>query len=290
MRAALSALEVARPKTLREALRLLGRAAEDGLPLTPLAGGTDLFVYLNAGTLSDTSYMNLWPLRELRGQKKNAKGLRLGALETFTKIRHSAEVRRQFPSVAAAASVVGAWQIQNRATLGGNLANGSPAGDSLPALLALDARIELQSSKGSREVPFEDFYTGYRKTVRTGDELITSIFLPTQPRGTRQHFRKVGTRAAQAISKVVIATSLTLVRGKIVRARVALGSVAATVIRVPDAEDLLLGEKPTLAVAQRAAKILRDSIRPIDDIRSTGAHRLQLAGRLLELAVAEAGR
>src|SRR5262249_48531751 len=160
----------------------------------PLAGGTDLFVYLNAGTLPDRRFLDLWPLRELRGQRESRARMRLGALETFTRIRQSALIRRRYPALAAAAGVVGGAQIQNRATLAGNMANGSPAGDSLPVLLALDADVRLVCERGAREVPFAEFYTGYRATVRRPDELIESIRLPIPGRGTRQHFRKVGTR------------------------------------------------------------------------------------------------
>lgn len=287
MRTAVSALEVLRPKSLSEAVGMLRTAARAGEPLTPVAGGTDLFVYLNAGTLPDRRFLDVWPLRELRGIEAVSGGLRLGAGETMTHLRESGAVRRLFPALAAAAGVVGGWQIQNRATLAGNVANGSPAGDTLPALLALDARVALTGPGGGREVAFGEFYTGYRATVREPDELITSLFLPRPPAGARQHFRKIGTRAAQAISKVVLATVFQKSGGRIRHARIALGSVAPTVIRARVAEELLLGEKPTPAVVAAAVERARSEIAPIDDIRSDARYRRDVAGRILELALAE---
>jgi len=288
VRSALSALDVRRARSLREALGYLADGARSGFAYTPLAGGTDLFVYLNAGTLPDTHFLDLWLLIELRGQRAGREGLRLGALETFSRIRRSPVVRRQYPALAAAAAVIGAVQIQNRATLGGNIGNGSPAGDSLPVLLALDARVRLVGPEGLREVPFREFYTGYRASVRRSDELIESVLLPPPERGARQYFRKVGTRQAQSISKVVLASDILTRRGRIAAARVALGSVAPTVVRAPAAEAVLVGEKPTPAVARAAAARLAEDVHPIDDIRSTAAYRRKVAARLLELAVAEA--
>ncbi|MBI5837472.1 MAG: xanthine dehydrogenase family protein subunit M [Candidatus Eisenbacteria bacterium] len=287
MRSALSKLDVARARNLAEAISWMEMGVRLGRPWTPLAGGTDLFVYLNAGTQPDARFLDLWLLQELRGQRKGREGLRLGALETFTRLRQSPQVRRSYPALAAAASVVGAIQIQNRGTLGGNLANASPAGDSPPVLLALGASVRLAGPRGTRDVPMDGFFTGYRATVREPDELIHSVLLPPPPRGARQFFRKVGTRQAQSISKVVLASEMVLARGRIAGARVALGSVAPTVIRSPGAEEVLTGEKPTPAVAREAARRLAAALRPIDDVRSTAAYRRSVAARLLELAVAE---
>ncbi len=290
MRAALSRLRVVREPNLAMTARALEESAEGPRPLVPMAGGTDLFVYLNAGALPEQDYLDLWHLDELRGVIDTPGGVRIHALETFANLRRDPLVKRRYPALAEASSWVGARQIQNRATIAGNIANGSPAGDSLPVLLALDARIRLVRFSAPRDVGFDTFYTGYRTSVRHPSELIHSILLPWPLPGTRQYFRKVGTRLAQAISKVVIATTITVQKGRVTRARIALGSVAATVVRVPSAEDALLGEKLTPAAASEAARRLRESIHPIDDIRSTAAHRLRVAGRLVELAVADALR
>ncbi len=165
---------------------------------------------------------------------------------------------------------MGGAQIQNRGTLGGNVANASPAGDTLPVLAVAEAVLVLQSAGGIRRVPFHGFYTGYRLSVRRADELITAVEIPEVP--GRQWFRKVGTRAAQAISKVVMAA----VRAP--RPRIALGSVAPTVVRLPLTEAALAAGEPI----EGARRILIDEIRPIDDLRSTADYRRHVSANLLE--------
>src|SRR4051812_45892554 len=176
------------PRSLLDALKML----RDEGPLVPLAGCTDLFVALNFGTLTDTRFLNLWGLPGLRTIERRGDLLTIGALSTYTDLIRSPLVRRRLPMLAAAAREVGGVQIQNRGTLGGNVANASPAGDTLPVLSAIDATIILISAGGSRTVPFNQFYTGYRQTVRRPDELIAGFEIPPI-RGT-QWFRKVGTR------------------------------------------------------------------------------------------------
>jgi xanthine dehydrogenase small subunit len=184
-------------------------------------------------------------------------------------------VQMRLPMLAAAAREVGGAQIQNRGTIGGNVANGSPAGDTLPVLAAADAVVVLQSASGSRRVPFNEFYTGYRQTVRRADELIVGFEIP-RLRG-RQWFRKVGTRAAQAISKIVVAG----IKGDV--PRLALGSVAPTVIRARRTEAALArGES-----IETARQTLLEEISPIDDIRSTAAYRRQVAANLLTAFLAD---
>ena len=179
---------VFRPTSLNDALKLL----RDEEALTPMAGCTDLYVALNFGTLKDTRFLNLWGLDALRTIERRDGRLWIGALTTYTDVIRSALVRRQAPMLAAAAREIGGVQIQNRGTIGGNVANASPAGDTLPVLAALDAVVVLRSAQRRRSVPFTDFYTGYRKTVRGYDELIEGFEIPPV-RGT-QWFRKVGTR------------------------------------------------------------------------------------------------
>jgi CO/xanthine dehydrogenase FAD-binding subunit len=238
-------------------------------PLTPMAGCTDLYVGLNFGTLGARRFLNLWGLDALRGIEVRGEVLRIGALSAYSEILRSAHVRRRLPMLAAAAREIGAVQVQNRGTLGGNIANGSPAGDTLPVLAAADALVELRGLDWTRKVPFTAFYTGYRASVRRADELVTAIEVPRVEGG--QWFRKVGTRAAQSISKVVMAG----VRAG--RPRIAFGSVAPTVVRVPRTEDALAAGA-SIAEAQR---ILQEEISPIDDIRSTAAYRREVAARLL---------
>jgi len=280
VRSALSTLEVLRPRTLREALRML---SANGARPTPLAGGTDLFVYLNAGTEQATRFLDLSRLAELRGIRVGAREATLGARTTFWEIRRHAALGARLPSLAAAASEIGAWQIQHRATIGGNIANASPAGDSLPALLAHDARVRVASRGGEREIPFDALYTGYRKLAIAPDELVTAVVIPFPPRGSLPFFRKVGTRRAQSISKVVFCGLLACDRrGRAVHARLAYGSMAPTPARARAAEDVLLaGATPQLAAAAARAALGQD-LTPIDDIRSDRGYRLQVAGNLLE--------
>ncbi|QQR73019.1 MAG: xanthine dehydrogenase family protein subunit M [Holophagales bacterium] len=265
MRTALSSLELSQPESLGEALGMLADAS--AAPLTPLAGCTDVFVALNAGKLAARSFLDLSRLDELRGITTAGDRLVIGALATHGDIERSPEVRRRLPILAQAAGEVGGPQIRNRGTLGGNLATGSPAGDTLPVLAVAEATVVLRSVAGERRVPFADFYTGYRQTALRRDELIVAVEVGPLP--GQGWFRKVGTRAAQAISKVVMAA----VRGD--TCRVAFGSVAATVVRVPRTEAALA---VSLAAAQEA---LRGEITPIDDLRSTAAYRLRVAERLL---------
>lgn len=273
MTLATSTLELRRPRTLDEALRML----RDEGPLTPLAGCTDLYVGLHFGTEPARRFMDLWPLDELRGIEAMDGGLRLGALATWSEVRESWLVRERLPILAAAAGEVGGVQIQNRGTVGGNIANGSPAGDSLPVFAVAEAVVVVRSVDGERRIPFGELYSGYRQTVMRPDELIVAVEVPRVE--GRQWFRKVGTRAAQAISKVVMAA----VRSD--RPRVALGSVAATVVRLPRTEGALAGG----AAIEEARRVLADEIHPIDDIRSTAEYRKRVAANLLGQWWAETG-
>jgi xanthine dehydrogenase small subunit len=275
MKTATSALELRQPRTLDDALAML--AENGGAPIVPIAGCTDVFVALHFGTTPARRFVDLWPLDELRGISTEGDTLRIGALTTYTQLIASAAVRERMPSLVAAAREVGGAQIQSRGTLGGSVANGSPAGDTLPVLAAADATVVLRSLSGERRVPFTGLYSGYRATVVRPDELIAAIEIPRVE--GRQWFRKVGTRAAQAISKVVIAA----VRAP--RPRIALGSVAATVVRLPATEEVL-SAGGSIEDAQWA---LIGEIHPIDDVRSTADYRLRVASNLLKQWWVETG-
>jgi xanthine dehydrogenase small subunit len=277
MRGLISNRTLFQPRSLSDALKML---RDDG-PLVPMAGCTDLYVALNFGTLKDTRFLNLWVLGGLRAIEVRGDLLTIGALVTHADLVRSPLVRRRIPMLAAAAREVGGVQIQNRGTLGGNVANASPAGDTLPVLAAADATVILISAAGTRTVPFNQFYTGYRQTVRRPDELIAGFEIPSI-RGT-QWFRKVGTRAAQAISKIVIAGIRPEPGGEV---RIALGSVAPTVIRATRTE-AALSRGTAIEEAQR---ILLDEIVPIDDIRSTAEYRRRVAANLLARFWADAHR
>ena len=266
MRTAVSFLRLLEPKTLKEALTML----RDEGPLTPLAGGTDIYVNLNFGTAKETRYLNLWNLDSLRRITMRGKILSIGALSTFTDLIRSPLVRRRLPILAEAAREVGGVQIQNRGTIGGNIVNGSPAGDALPVLAVAEASLVLESASGKRRVPFHSFYSGYRESVRQPDELLISVDIA--PISGRQWFRKVGTRAAQAISKIVMAA----VRAE--APRIALGSVAPTVVRIPRTEKHLASGGPI----SEAKRILSREIAPIDDLRSSADYRRRVCENLLE--------
>jgi len=265
------------PRSLREALRMLDAEG----PLMPMAGCTDLYVALNLGELKGSSFLNLWPLEPLRRIAVRDGVLSIGALCTYTDLMRSRVVQRRVPMLVAAAREVGGPQIQNRGTIGGNIANASPAGDTLPVLAAAGATVVLGSVRGPRRVLFTDFYTAYRRTVLRPDELITAVEIPAIE--GRQWFRKVGTRAAQAISKVVMAA---VDAGPGEAPRIAVGSVAPTVVRLPRTEAALASGVP-IADAQR---ILSDEIVPIDDVRSTAEYRRRVAANLLATFWREADR
>jgi len=282
MRTALSTLTVARPRDLAHALALMS-VGDGAVPPTPLAGGTDLLVYLNAGTYTGPGFLDLWGLRELRGVRARKLGMTIGALTTFSEIREHAALRRRFPALTAAAAEVGGRQIQNRATVAGNIANASPAGDSLPALMALDAVVQARSVRGERGIPLGALYRGYRDLALSPDELITAVAIPFAPPRSVQFFRKVGTRRAQSISKVVMAGVLRLGRdGRVDHVRLAWGSVAPVTLLAGRAEEALLGAKPSRATAAQARAALMRDIAPIDDIRSDHDYRLAVAGNVLE--------
>ena len=271
---AVSSLALKRPRSLAHALAMM---RDDG-PLTPLAGCTDVYVNLQFGTARETRYIDIWPLEELRGISADKHTLRIGALNTYSEIIASSLVRKRLPMLVAAAREIGGKQIQNRGTLAGNIANASPAGDSLPVLAAADATIVLAHAGGERRVPFTSFYTGYRKSVLREDELIVAIDIP-RIHG-KQWWRKVGTRRAQAISKVMMAgvrpASRVFGQGK-GEVRLAVGSVAPTVLRLRRTEHALSSG----ASLDDAIHVLSEEITPIDDIRSTGDYRRRVAANLL---------
>lgn len=278
MRGALATLEVVRPRTVADALRAL---AESERP-APLAGGTDLFVSLNAGDWTGRRFLDLTPLRALRGIRESRSHVTIGATTPFWDIRHHAAVRRSFPSLVAAASDTGAWAIQHRATIGGNIANASPAGDSLPVLLAHDAVLRVASVRGERAVPFAGLYRGYKQLALDADELILRVELPKPPPRGFAFYRKVGTRRAQSISKVVFAALVARdARGVITHARLAWGSVAPVTRRSPGAENALLGTRGLPRDRDAALAALDADLAPIDDIRSEAAYRREVARNLL---------
>ncbi len=281
MRGAPGDVELRQPQGLAAVLALL--AAEPGV-WTPLAGGTDVMVQYEAGQLAAKKLLSLARVPELLGVRTTATGIEIGALATYMEIQEHDVVRQEFPSLAAAGAETGGVAIQNRGTLGGNIANASPAADSPPALLTYDAEIELVSTHGTRRVPYATFHLGYKKTAMRPDELIRAVHLPRRAKAAPtlvHHYRKVGTRKAQAISKVVFAATAWR-EGAILRdVRLAFGSVAATTVRARAAEAALEGRALDVKTVSAAIAALGQDVQPIDDIRSTGPFRRQVAAHLL---------
>lgn len=260
-----------RPRDLDEAIAV--RAAHPDWMV--LAGGTDLMVNANHRP-APAGILDLGRLAAISGVRVADGAIEIGAGATWLEIERAASVQRHAAPLAAAAREIGALQIQARATLGGNVATSSPVGDSLPVLLALDAELELASPRGRRRVPYREFCTGYRKTQLAADELIAAAHIPIPGPATRTAWRKVGTRRAQSISKVMGAAAVTLDGDIVVDARIALGAVADRPIRVGAAEAAVRGLRLADA-ADAAAAAVRAAIHPIDDIRSTAVYRLGVA-------------
>jgi CO/xanthine dehydrogenase FAD-binding subunit len=278
MRGYIPGYELRTPQALGETLDLLSREPE---AWKLFAGGTDLMVLLEAGKLAHQKYINIWNLNELRGIEITDEHVVLGALTTYTDVQANQVLRDEFPMLCQAASETGGLAIQNRGTLGGNIVNASPAADSPPALLAYDAEIELISSTGSRWTQYHGFHTGYKQMNIRPDELLSKIRLHRNQKITHQYYRKVGTRKAQAISKVCFAGVAGLNNGSIEDVRIALGSVAPIPLRCVKTEAVLRGKNPDNELANLAVEELSREIVPIDDIRSTGAYRLRVCLNLL---------
>ena len=267
------------PETLSEAYRILGEHRDD---LKVLAGGTDIMVYLNARALTASAFLDLWKLNELRGVRDDGAYLWIGALTTYTQIINSPLVGKHARILIDSARTIGAAQIQNRGTIGGNIVNASPAGDTLPVLAVFEAEIEMGSRRGTRLVPFTRFYTGYRRTVLEPDELVLGVRLPKAATDEKLFFYKVGTRRAQAISKVVMAAKAGLDDRNIRSIQIGVGSVAPTVIRATETESYLTGKSLSPAIIDEAKRTIRQEVQPIDDVRSTEHYRRVVTGNVLE--------
>ena len=265
--------------TLDDALAILASAPGEW---TPFAGGTDLMVLLEAGTLPARRFVDLWNIDELRRIERSSDGVAIGSLATYTDLLQSPVLAAEFPLVCAAARETGAVAIQNRGTVGGNIANASPAADLPPALLVYDAELELASVRGRRRVRYDGFHTAYKQMDLAPDELIVSVHLPKSTTFSKQAYRKVGTRRAQAISKICFAAAAFSNADGVGDIRIALGSVAPTVVRARAAEAILRGRAPDAQTIAAAREALRSDLSPIDDIRSTAEYRLKVAGNLLE--------
>ena len=292
MRGNADAHELIAPGSLAGVLELIAGAPGEW---TPIAGGTEIMVAHAAGRLREKKLVSLWGLGELRFIEVSGDSIAIGAGTTFRDLRSNGAVQIDAPLLAKAATWIGSIANQSRATIGGNLVNGSPAADSSPALLVYDAEVELISIRGKRRIPYSSFHTGYKRNAMAADELLYAVHVPLRFERHKQYLRKVGTRRAMANSKVALAGTA-LLEGEAVREiRIAAASLAPFPTRLYQTEGTLQG-RPLGSIAIREAQdALLEEAKPIDDIRSTAAYRSRVAANLLgeflnELLAAEAHR
>lgn len=277
MKGNIPAFQCEAPRTLRDALELIREPSNDW---TPLAGGTDLMVLMESGKLPEGSYLSLWAIEELKQIEVTDAFVTLGALTTYTSIARDPVIQKEFPNLVDAALETGAVAIQNRGTLGGNIINASPAADSPPALLVYGAEVELSSAEGSKWVAYDGFHLDYKKTQRGANQLLTRIRLPRLKTG-KHFYRKVGTRKAQAISKICLAAFAKTTGNKIDEISVALASVAPIPFKCVQTAEFLKGKELSEDVVRQAKEQLANEIKPIDDIRSTRDYRTRVAQNVL---------
>ncbi len=264
-----------RPQRLEEAV---GALADGGY--TVLAGGTD-FYPARVGRALDDQVLDITALEDLRGIADLGDSYRIGALATWSDVI-AAQLPAMFDGLKLAAREVGGIQIQNAGTLCGNLCNASPAADGVPPLLTLAAEVELQSQAGSRRLPLADFVLGNRRTARRSDELVTAVYLPKSAENACSDFVKLGARKYLVISIVMVASLLERdAAGRITVARLAVGSCAAQAQRLPALEEALLGKPLDGALPDIVDATHLTSLSPIDDVRGSGAYRMEAAAELL---------
>jgi CO/xanthine dehydrogenase FAD-binding subunit len=267
------------PGSLSAVLELMAR--EPGA-WTPIAGGTELMVAFSAGRLTQPKLVSLWGISELRFIDTNPDSIVIGAGTTFFELRNHKVLSAELPLIAKASAWIGSIANQTRATIGGNLVNGSPAADSSPALLVYDAEIELVSVRGSRRIPYAEFHTGYKSNIMSADELLYAVHLPRRFQRHHTYLRKVGTRRAMAISKVALAATALIENNIVSEIRLAAASLAPYPARLFKTEAAIQGRPLTPETLLAARRELLAEAKPIDDIRSTANYRRQVAANLLD--------
>ena len=273
------------PKTLPEALGLL---SETGGNVRPFAGGTNLIPDLRGGREQARKFVSLAGLDDLRFTRFANGHVEIGSLTTVSDLHRSHEVLRNAPALHASAKAFAGHMVRCAATIAGNICYGSPSADLLPPLLSLDANVTLASAAGLRILPLSRFNLGYKQTALKPGELMTQISWPQPARGTVQLFYKLGLRKGDAISVISAAVSLTLKQMVCTHARIALGSVAATVVRAERAEALLLGRELNEKLIGEAAELAADASAPIDDLRASKEYRLHTARVLVRRLLRQA--
>jgi CO/xanthine dehydrogenase FAD-binding subunit len=270
--------ELIAPGNLDAVLRLLH---DEPGEWAPIAGGTEIMVLYGAGKLTTRKFVSI-ALAELREIREDESSISIGGGCSFTQIRRHAGIQKHFPLLAQCASWTGGIANQNRGTIGGNLANASPAADSPPALFAYGAELDLISAGGERRISYDKFHLGYKKTALKSDELIGAVVLPKRYDDSLSYVRKVGARNAQAISKICVAATGKVQYGRVAEIHIGMGSVAPTPLRLVATEKALVGAELNDAAILEARRALVSETAPIDDIRSTAAYRRLVAGNLLE--------
>jgi CO/xanthine dehydrogenase FAD-binding subunit len=258
---------------------------QNGGQVRLVAGGTDLILQLHEQLISADVLIDISKVPELRGVRMESRNVIIGAATPYIEIAQSPLISQYAFLLAEASKKIGAAQIQNMATLGGNIGNASPAGDAIPCLYALEAEVVVRSLAGERVISIAKFHQGYRKIDLKHGELITEVRFPLPSSRSGTAFEKFALRKSQAISVVNAAAVLSFKDGRIENAKVALGAVAPTVIRSPQAEQLLLGQVPSAALFEKAGEAARSDARPIDDIRGSATFRKYLVGVCVQRAL-----
>ncbi len=272
--------------SLPEALAQLSSAGSEAIPL---AGGTNVIPDLRSGRHTPKMVLDISQLKELRGIQCMDGHVVAGGGVTISELLASPLVSEHGQTLQQAARLFANPLIRNRATIAGNLVDASPAADTAPALLALDAEVDLQSQAGCRSVPLQEFFTGVRKTVRRPDELLMSVRWPVAKARTAYGYYKLGLRQADAISVISIAIRLEAdADGCCREARIALGSVAPRPLRVFAAEESLRGQAFTEAAFAKAAKLAAEAVSPISDLRASGDYRRRMVGVLVQRLLIQA--
>ena len=268
------------PKTLDDAVKAFTAAAGAG---RILAGGTDLLVQMRNGVVTPGTIVDIKKIAELTTIEETAGGgFKIGAAVSGAALRDHAKLKKAWPGVVEAANLIGSTQIQSRATAGGNLCNGSPAGDSVPAMIAAGAVVTIQGPKGRRELAVEKVPKGPGRLNLEPGEIVVAFTLPPRPKGSSDAYLRMIPRTEMDIAVVGCGVSLTLDKGTCTAARVGLGAVAPTVLLVEDAAKALIGSKLDDAALAKAAAACSAACRPIDDKRGTIVYRTKVAGVLLK--------
>ena len=277
--------DLQQPKGLREALELL---AKPGDPVSPLAGGTNLIPDLRNGREAKRRFMSIARLDELRYVRSVKRTIEIGGGATVNDLLRADDIAKHAPALHASAKAFAGHMVRSAATVAGNICYGSPSADLLPPLLILDAEATIESAGKSRKLPVGQLNVGYKKTALATGELLTGIVWAKPAKGTRQHFYKIGMRKGDAISVANAAVSLKLDGQTSSHVRIALGSVAATVIRASEAEAFLEGREIDEAAIEKAADLAAAAAKPIDDLRASKDYRLHVTHVLVKRLLRQA--